>query len=310
MEGRPVEVSHKVTPQSVAKFHETLKQMDENYNSKIRSSSDCSKIPVLNSFLESHCVLTPYSFSVRKCGDDDCNLCSPIRCPDLHKEVVFQRQPTPRLNPMRGGHFYSREEMLSSTTKSGKPGTTDLTDLPSSRATLNNSDKKRDSDVSKKYDLKSWDHKKVRAAVYCHSCGKPRCLYSNNEKEFKDGEWGDKILKASETALYICGDVLLDNEVVHQKINLSCESEVERNFYIANSLKKVNRELCVHCGEGNDLVPEAELKLEGRNGLPICHLCVKAGKRSVLYGKANMATKRKEKATSRKRKHQETKNED
>jgi hypothetical protein len=99
----------------------------------------------MRDFFGSRVVLTPYSMSVRKCGGDDCQICSVIRSPEALQELIFQRQPTPKEGTGRPGHFLQRDDALAKFSREGSLAATlcDLSDLPYKKGTEETSQLKK-----------------------------------------------------------------------------------------------------------------------------------------------------------------------
>ena len=94
----------------------------------------------------------------------------------------MQRQPTPRADPLRKGHFLKRCDALKELEENSKFHN-DLSDMPSRYVTLSkNANKKQDTEVRKA--VKDWDVKRVRAIVQCFHCGKARCIYTGTDDDY------------------------------------------------------------------------------------------------------------------------------
>jgi hypothetical protein len=115
--------------------------------------------------------LTPYSFSIQKCGEKDCAVCKPISTPEGEiRNIVMQRQPTPIQDPSRPGHFYPRVKALSKF-KDDPASLLNLFDLPS----------KNPKSTSKSQEKERKAQRSVRNSVACWECGKQRCLFSKKK---------------------------------------------------------------------------------------------------------------------------------
>lgn len=90
-----------------------------------------------------------------KCKNAAC--CSELKTPLAFQELALQRQPTPRKDPMREGHFYRRSEARKLFAGDGDAAVfTNLSDLPSpTNRVMASSQKKtrkskRDTEMAKK----------------------------------------------------------------------------------------------------------------------------------------------------------------
>ena len=96
---------------------------------------------------------------------------TPLHTPFQYRELAMQRQPTPKLDPLRRGHFLGRKDALAGGNVAAK-ALTDLTDLPSQKQEGQKADAKlrakRDERVTKEARLKSWDGKKARCTLTCY----------------------------------------------------------------------------------------------------------------------------------------------
>ena len=158
LDGRPVQVVPKVADNKIERLHLHLKRIDENYDDTIRTAEHTKKVPQLMAFISSHSKITKYSFSIQKCGKPECCVCSEFRTPETAglRKLVLQRQPTPRLDPARPGHFLCRNDSLE---KYGNDPSalTNLEDLPSTQKDLevlaSKSAQERDKKLSSKFKL-------------------------------------------------------------------------------------------------------------------------------------------------------------
>ena len=141
-------------------------------------------MPKLVASMNSHTVITPYSFDLQKYNKQ---CCQPFRTPVQFRELAMQRHPCPIADPSRKGHFLLRCQALNPANDT-LSALTDLSYLPSinqKEGTLEGDAKKeaekrksRDAAMTVKSGLKSWNVKTVRAFLVCYNCGKRRCVYS------------------------------------------------------------------------------------------------------------------------------------
>ena len=83
-------------------LHCRLKEIDPNYSSSVTKKEHLPCVPKLVAFMNSHAVITPYSFDLQKCNKQ---CCQPFRTPIQFRELAMQRQPCPIADPSRKGHF-------------------------------------------------------------------------------------------------------------------------------------------------------------------------------------------------------------
>jgi len=256
------------------------------------------KVPKLVSYMDAHTTQTPYSFSIQKCDKVEC--CGNIRTPLDVRDLAMQRQPTPRLDPSRPGHFLCRDQALKEAPNHPN-ALTDLTDMPSN---VGDKDKKklkaakeRDVSVTKSLGLKSWEGRKIRAIITCFNCNKRRCIYSPKDEEFIAANVAFRQKLESVSGRYSCGDLLFADDhplskVIVQKQGLTCESQIEKGYYANTDRSLKVKMICIHCGElGNDneeflyCMPQLIEKnmTKGYNCFPICVDCI-AKKKNVVHG--------------------------
>jgi len=301
------------TPKNIVGLYDELKAIDPNFNKESMLKSDMVKMMNMSKYWDKHAVATPYSFDLRKCNNEDC--CGVIRTPMEVRDLVMQRTPTPRHDPLRVGHFKRREQLLSSA-NTNPNAMTDLTDLPSMKEDKNKEDTKertnRDLLVSQAAGVRSWEFKKVKGFVVCYHCGKRRCIYSNNDKAYADALVAFQQKLESVSGRFSCGDLLFDDEhhlskVIVQKKSLTCETIIEKGYYGNDGRLLKLKDICVHCGEiGKSVLGLKELRerslTDGFNRFPICLQCLKCGK------KLERSTRTQDVVQARKEKEQRAKN--
>ena len=307
--GKPVIVTPRVPKQRVTTLHNHLKQIDPACTLSIMTKEHLKKVPKLVSFMNTHTIITPYSFSIQKCDKVEC--CGNIRTPLDVRNLAMQRQPTPRADPNRAGHFLSRDQALKEAPNHPN-ALTDLIDMPSNVGDKDKKQlqeaKKRDLEVTKALNLKSWEGRRIRAIIMCFNCNKRRCIYSPKDEEFIAANVAFRQKLESVSGRYSCGDLLFDDnhrlsKVIVQKQGLTCESQIEKGYYanVDRSLKV--KMICIHCGElGNDnnefllQMPQLQEKsmTGGYNCFPICVDCIAKGKKVVKGSKKSAVQARNE----------------
>jgi hypothetical protein len=195
------------------------------------------------------------------------------------------------MNPSRKEHFYSREEAIEKFS-GNKAALTDLSHLPSHKNEGDKSKAQRDQEVTKELKLKSWDGKKVRSFVSCFHCGKRRCIYSPTDDTYIRGSAALKAKLESISDRYSCGDLIFDDDdemskLIVQKLNLTCESQIEKGYYQNEDRFLKVKPICIYCGEsgtvGGFLLGQNELRQRKLTGgykcFPICVECHGSGKK-------------------------------
>ena len=102
----------------------------------------------------------------------------------------MQRQPIPRLDKDRGGHFLSRADVQARVL--GEVAFTDLEDLPSNAVDTSKVGAKlkagRDENASEASGIRSCKGNKVRVFIKCYECSKKGCVYAETD----EGYWRNR----------------------------------------------------------------------------------------------------------------------
>ena len=281
---------------AVVLYNELVK-INNNYTPRVCRQEHLSKVPDLSVFMTSHLSLTQYSFDFHKCSD--AIYCGFRRTPPQFQVLAMQRQPIPRLDKDRGGHFLSRADAQARVL--GEVAFTDLEDLPSNavdtRKVCAKLNAKRDKTASKAAGIRSWEGSKVRAFIKCYECSKRRCVYAKTD----EGYWRNRAAlqqKLDTVAKRFCwGDLLFDDshtliKVLLQKQNITCLNPIEKGYYNTPRRRLLLRDICVHCGAlgaSGYLFGAKELREKRLTGgytcLPICKDCLEKGMQAVKHGK-------------------------
>ena len=103
----------------------------------------------------------------------------------------MQRQPTPRADVDRAGHFMHRDDVLREASVN-KSLLVEFSYLPSSVGDPKKSEAKewaaRDVKVTKEVGLRYWESKKVGDFLVCYHCGKCHCIYSPRGDEYETSQ--------------------------------------------------------------------------------------------------------------------------
>ena len=304
-------------------LHWQLKELDPDYDRKYSAKKDLSKMKVLAALLADpkHCFDSKYLFELYSCGDPAC----PYGCAawpvaaEGSAEAALQaeiKQPTrlPRMGP-DGEHFLPYKETCELCEN-------DERDLPSTKKEAPKAllDQKKALDKQQKG---LFVNSKMRDAICCVECGRPRVIYSMKKPT------GKKLLQAldayKEGIDYQCGASLFDSDEVaesgdktlkelastfHVRQALTCRDDVEESYFNFNNVRGcVDLEwVCAICGAGPDESPldpttcgggdvsgyTGFAMKAGQMMLPICLGCQKQNKKSPLVGTAKQVEKERE----------------
>ncbi|XP_019633426.1 PREDICTED: uncharacterized protein LOC109476848 [Branchiostoma belcheri] len=246
-------------------------------------TKDLAKYGKLSDFLKTHTKQTHYTFQVKKCTESDCfvcNLCPPRLPADVFETMAFL--PDPTLDISRE-HYKEFAEVYGCCTSEE--------DRPSLKAPneKNETDKKRRSLLVAG---------KVRMAISCALCLKPRCVYSQCKLK-REEEGAVRRLKSSK--VYTCGNNLFEeggryHDTIVARVAVNCTSPVEATYYSSTLVSFPA--CCFHCGTVDNLLgPEdptiATLRQQYAVVRPICLECFNDGKAPKTWGAQNMRKKRK-----------------
>lgn len=207
----------------------------------------------LQEFMQSHCKVRHYMFSVKKCNDIDCRICKPPWLPpDVFCDIHHLPDPIPD-----GDKYKDFEEVYGSQTSekhrpslSSPGGKTHGMPFPPSAQYAKN----------------------VKVVLQCGECLKWRFLYCKYSLKRDQRE---KLEQLVEDLDYTCGSIFANIEAdedsvlnsVYVKANLTCNSPIEIPYYTAG-----NDPICYHCGHENELQ-------QNEKDHPVCLSCLNAGKK-------------------------------
>jgi len=168
-----------------------LKRFGENYDTRIRNKAGLKKMKMIEGLLQSedHCRITDFTFELRLCGKNGCDLCLSIgrnvRTPEVNingknlREEILDWMVLPVLDPDDSNHYLSTE--VARKLIKSKPITfTELKEMiPNSKL---DSAEKKSMKTAKAIDKaagKNFHYSKVRDVVSCDYCGAISCIFSN-----------------------------------------------------------------------------------------------------------------------------------
>ena len=223
--------------------------------------------PDLSKFLQ-HCgKARHYVFSLKKCGEQTCSVCSP---PRLLPEVfsTLHHLPDP-VHSTDGEHYLSFTEVYGKdTTENDRPSLMDS----SHRRKLH----------GMPFNPNAQYARCVNEYVICSECDKLRVLYAARKLQFREIK---QLRLELEMVLYTCDCSLQDlgssNPVVSKTFvrqNLSCSDPVEVPYYSSQSFQDV----CIHCGTTHNLA-ERETDI-----YPTCSTCLRTKPRLQKHKRAQV----------------------
>lgn len=215
--------------------------------------------PKLQEFLD-HCTVSrSYFFTIRKCGNPECQICLPPRLPP---DVFSQLHAFPDPVPGEDGHYKGFEEVYGTdTTEEYRPSLQQK--VPGLAANSHGIP----------FAPSAQTARTVGKTVKCIACDKPRVIYSTHKLTTQDQMILKRVLDLYQ---YSCGcelqelmpqererapkiSALLDRVFV--RANLHCTSPVEIPYFSAGIFPSI----CFYCSD------EAVEQIEG--AYPTCESC-------------------------------------
>ena len=224
-----------------------------------------SKFPNLKQFMDHHCHIRKYVFSVKKCGKTDCSICSVPRLPsEIFKQLSFLPDPV-----ADGEHYKSFEEVYGTCLK------------------------QTHRDVKAYAGHRSLVASSIRniALIFLQSGRLVKKEFHGPSFQHQILNSGDLFqwLRVFDSYLYSCGSSLtgLEEEIrgsdhhsvkdlfsrVYARENLTCEAPVEIPYYSSEMFLSV----CTHCGCAWTGTEEGKY--------PLCDYCKQQGHTPLLKRK-------------------------
>ena len=138
---------------------------------------------------------------------------------------------------------------------------------------------------------------KVRCAIVCVECNKPRCVYAATRLHETEKNQLEQVVQSR---MYTCGSELFPPESpLHDTVicrqSLNCCDTMETQYFSSICVKF--RPVCYFCGSPEETLSEDEcvqtLKKQYAVVRPICFLCRSDGKRPATWGASNVAKRSK-----------------
>ncbi|XP_071947398.1 uncharacterized protein [Antedon mediterranea] len=209
-------------------------QVDDSLTPEVKTQQHLKNQEQLKQFIDNHCQIRNYMFSILKCTSPECGVCKPPRLPiKVFSEVHHLPDPMPD-----GDKYYSFEELYGKkTTEHYRPSFT------VTRATGHGCP----------FNPSAQTAKNAGVIIQCEECEKWRCLYAKKKLTKKTRQALELLM---ETALYSCGATLTTIEMpdddplkkVYVRENLTCNTLIEFTFYSAGY-----EDVCIHCGTLDEL---------------------------------------------------------
>lgn len=228
---KTIHVSAAATEDELAVIWESVASIDSNcseYNC-LRRKSDLKQSPKIKEFL-SHCTRERhYFFEIKKCGQETCTICKPLR---LTKEVFEQIKPFPDPVPGEEGHYLPFKDVYGSqTSEEHRPS---LKKRSSKQRTL-------------PFHGKLQHVKNADIMVECEECGMWRLVYATKKLTKQQQR---TLMSALDGMSFSCGSPLQDLEVDDELKDavfvksLNCCEPVEILYYTAKY-----EPICIYCGQ-------------------------------------------------------------
>ncbi|GBB99535.1 hypothetical protein RclHR1_03550015 [Rhizophagus clarus] len=240
------------TPASLINIDETFEaihHIDSTLQQEETFMNSLNKHQELQNFMKSHCQIRTYSFQIKKCGDDECKFCLPIRLPkEIFDELKFI--PDPMLSTDLE-HYQDFDKLYGTKTREYLPSASGSMKENIPVGIINNSN--------------------IRKLVNCTVCNKPRCIFSKNALSDEEKTSLEILL---DNVIYICGSPITPEmhdlyKKVYVRQKIYCNSPIEAVYYSCHRLKI--EIICFYCGDENELLePDDNLKKKFTTIYPFC----------------------------------------
>jgi hypothetical protein len=81
LKGKSFEIFESATSQEIEEFWNILLSVDASINSTNVTKASLAKFKSLNQFISHCCTFRRYSITIKKCGDNLCSICKPVKMP-------------------------------------------------------------------------------------------------------------------------------------------------------------------------------------------------------------------------------------
>lgn len=252
---KPFSVFVAATEEEIQSLWDNVRQIDSSLERKDTTKVLTKEKKELQEFMQSHCKVRHYMFSVKKCTDTNCSVCNPPRLPtDVFSTIHHLPDPIPN-----GDKYKDFEEVYGTQTSENH------------RPSLSSPGAKTH---GMPFSPSAQYAKNVKVVLQCGECFKWRVLYSKYSLKKDQREELEQLIEDLD---YTCGSIFADIEAeedsvlnsVYVKANLTCNSTIEIPYYTAG-----NAPICYHCGSEDKLQ-------EKEKDFPICLSCLNVGKKPV-----------------------------
>ena len=274
LKDKPFQIFKAASKHQMDALWNVVGDVDPNLKVHMKGKKDLRKCPVLKAFMDHCCQIRHYSFSIKKCGKQECNICLPPRLqPDVFSTLAFLPDPVPA-----DDQHYKKFDDIYGTLTSEKH-----------RPSLKDEGCKQSHDMPLSPSAQTAAN--VGELILCSECLRPRVMYSQRKLGHHDI---DVLIRSIEDTLYVCGSRISDIEVilipsdppstadvmkrVFVRANLSCRDDIEVPFYSSECFASI----CSHCA------CECDKHVKGQ--YPLCSDCASEGVRPLLKRKRKMFT--------------------
>ena len=221
VKGTKVKVGIPASTEEQAILFDHVSIIDLSLNKDKLTQKDLSKATALQEFLNVHAHSSKYVFQLKKCRNPDCEYCQehPVRTPEgIFSNLSFL--PLPYLD-LSKDHYQEFSSVF------GKPLSEEARPLSQNFSCVGSR-----IDKERKAILVS---AKVRGAIVCSECYKPRWIYSKAKPSQSEStllsQLKDSRLYLRKSSLFATGSTLADSVVVKEA--LTCNSPIEQQYYSA-----------------------------------------------------------------------------
>jgi len=257
LKGKQFKIFQAATDEEISVLWGFIRAIDGSIGEDDKSAADLKGKKSLEEFVDHCCISRHYFFVIKKCGSQNCSICSPPRSPaDIFASLHQIPDPVPD-----GDHYKPFHELY------GKVNTSEM-HRPSLKKenTVVMATNKRTVPIK----TSAQTANSVKSTVQCTECNKPRVLYS--QKALSSSE-KQILMRFLQFYQYTCGADIqtLKNDKaprvcqVLEKVFVrdhSCCDDVEIPYFSSKAFV----DICVKCGSKNNLQKQGGVH-------PMCQDC-------------------------------------
>lgn len=255
LKGKSFSTTTSATADEIQELFDVIHSVDSGVTRSDTAKAVLNKRPGLKNFMEHCCQSHHYSFTIKKCGNSDCDICNPPRLSEeMFQTLNFFPGPVPL---PQSDHYSDFVDVW------GKTPTEEH------RPTL----KAHKAEQKPPFTLTK---ENCRSFITCSECLKPRLVHSRRALKPDQEQVFQRVIENTD---FVCGQPLFPSEhELHDVVvsQVPCSADISVLYY---SVKQTvgQRNVCYHCGSKDDTeIPPALLE-SYKSVHPVCAVCLSQG---------------------------------